>query len=143
VRLTSEQCKAQRHATAPGMAGYRQVTDLLDTIDALTTERNNWKDIAGQAHDACEELKTERDAARGEALRDATDEDHREFHRALGFPCDGSNSMAICRRAEEYRLAALSASGQTPSRKLDLVGGRHEEGVQIDVDALGQARVKE
>jgi hypothetical protein len=64
LRLTPEQLALLYLQIEPKIADQ-----FVEHYRALEAELDNWKDISGQAHDACVEAEAERDAARGEALR--------------------------------------------------------------------------
>jgi len=66
MKLTSEQLALLYLQIEPKIADQ-----FIEHYRALEAELDNWKDISGQAHDACIEAEAERDVARGQALREA------------------------------------------------------------------------
>jgi hypothetical protein len=66
MKLTPEQLALLYLQIEPKIADQ-----FIEHYRALEAELDNWKDISGQAHDACVEAEAERDVARGEAYRKA------------------------------------------------------------------------
>jgi hypothetical protein len=66
MRLTPEQLALLYLHIEPKIADQ-----FIEHHRALEAELDNWKDISGQAHDAC--IEAERDIARGQALREAAE----------------------------------------------------------------------
>jgi hypothetical protein len=115
MKLTSEQLALLYLQIEPKIADQ-----FIEHYRALEAELDNWKDISGQAHDACIEAEAERDIARGQALREAAeltttlDPRHDDIHGFILALLSKSDAEALAEQdqstREKYR-ADLIAEG--------------------------------